>query len=125
MKNGEFQKEVTNNKEEIEEFEKINLKKKETNEVSVLLYLHEEKLLITGSTDSIIKVYDESEPDETNLLKVISGGHEDSEITALAYSPLLSLLASGSSNSLICIWDLELCKMEDVCKGHQGEITAL
>ncbi len=43
----------------------------------------------------------------------------------MTYSPLLALLASGSSNSLIAIWDLELCKLEGVCQGHNGDITAL
>ena len=82
-------------------------------------------MLITGSVDSIIKIYDENEPEESVLLKVIIGGHEDGEITAMAYSPLLALLASGSSNSIISIWDIELAKLDEVCYGHTSEITAM
>ena len=77
MKNGEFLKEVTVNKEEEDgaDFAKANFKRKDNNEISVLLYLYEEKLLVTGSTDSVIRVYDESEPEESILLKLMIGGH--------------------------------------------------
>ena len=42
-------------------------------------------ILITGSWDSTIKVYD-IKIEESSLLRVMSGGHQDSEITALAHN---------------------------------------
>jgi hypothetical protein len=40
---------------------------------------------MTGLSDSTIRIYDESNPEsnQSELLKVLSGGHRDSEITAI------------------------------------------
>lgn len=89
MKNGEFLKKVNDFKEiEDSEFSKkqSHIKKKETNEVSALIYINEEKLLIASYWDSTIRIYDESESEESVLLKVLSGAHKDSEIITLSYS---------------------------------------
>lgn len=90
-----------------------------------MIYLREERLLITASWDSTIRIYDESEPEESILLRVFSGGHLESEILSLAYSSHLSLLASGSSNGIIAVWDLETGKMETLLLGHHNDINAL
>ena len=128
MKNGEFMKKV-NLTTEIEGAEFANkhghIKKKENNEVSNLIYLREERLLISASWDSTIRIYDESEPEESVLLRVFSGGHMESEILSLAYSSHLSLLASGSANGFIAIWDLESGKMETLLLGHKSDVNAL
>ena len=53
-----------------------------------MIYLgHEIGLLITGSWDSTIKVYDcKDQNGEKKLLRIMCGGHMDSEISALVYS---------------------------------------
>lgn len=128
MKNGEFMNKV-NLTTEIEGVEFANkhahIKKKENNEVSNMIYLREERLLIMASWDSTIRIYDESEPEESVLLRVFSGGHMESEILSLAYSSHLSLLASGSSNGIIAVWDLETGKLETLLLGHKNDINAL
>jgi hypothetical protein len=43
----------------------MNVKKKELNEVSQLIYITEEKLLISAYSDSTIRIYDESEGEES------------------------------------------------------------
>lgn len=89
MKNGEFLKKVNDMKEiEDSEFSKkqSHIKKKETNEISSLIYINEEKLLIASYWDSTIRIYDEAESEESVLLKVLSGAHKDSEIISLTYS---------------------------------------
>jgi len=43
-----------------------------------------ETMLITGGYDSTIKVYDVG--DDNQILRIMTGGHLDHEITALAYS---------------------------------------
>ena len=83
-------------------------------------------LLITGSWDSTIKVYDcKDQNAETLLLRVMCGGHMDREITSLVFSEYLSLLASGSQNGIISIWDFDAGKLETALFGHEGEVTAL
>ena len=130
MKNGEFLKRVRNENEEIDMQEKFlkrqnMIKKKEINEVSNIIYLHEEKLLINASWDSTIKIYNENDEQESVLLRIMSGGHKDSDINALAYSSNLGMLASGSHNGIISIWDFEFGKLEATLLGHNGEITSL
>ena len=49
-----------------------------------MIYLENAELLITGSWDSNIKIYDCH--DEPAILQILSGGHAESEITALCYS---------------------------------------
>lgn len=46
----------------------------------------EEKLLITASHDSMIRIYDESDPEESSLIKVLCGGNYGAELTVIAYS---------------------------------------
>jgi hypothetical protein len=79
MKNGEFMKKVNNTNEmEGPEFstKSVQIKKKENNEISQMVYLREERLLITGSWDSTIRIYDEGEPEESVLLRIFTGGHQ-------------------------------------------------
>jgi hypothetical protein len=65
------------------------MKKKELNEVTQLIYITEEKLLISAYSDSTIRIYDESEGEESTLIKVFCGGHNDLEIYAVEYCPNL------------------------------------
>lgn len=41
------------------------------------MYSHEEKLLIAAYQDSTIRIYDESDAEESVLIKVLSGGHKE------------------------------------------------
>lgn len=78
MKSGEFLKKVNmHNEIEKSEFANklANIKKRDTVDISGIVFLHEEKLLISTSLDSTIRIYDETDPEESILLKVICGGH--------------------------------------------------
>ncbi len=126
------QEEAQKNKETHQKTESSNAngkgekgKRRENVEISHLIYSNEEKLLISSSWDSTIKIYDETDPQESQLLRIMSGGHLDSDIAALDYSSHLSLIASGSGNSIISVWDFDSGRLESTCVGHNGEITAL
>lgn len=69
-------------------------------------------------------VYDEKDPENSQLLRKISGGHVE-EITILAFSFHLSLVSTGCINGEIAVYDFEMSKCESMLKGHQGDITAL
>lgn len=60
------------------------------------MYNHEEKLLIAAYQDSTIRIYDESDAEESVILKVLSGAHRDSEITSIAYSSKISTKNNNS-----------------------------
>lgn len=128
MKTGEFLKKVTkvNEIEESEFANKLaNIKKRDNLDISAIIFLHEEKLLVSASQDSTIRIYDETDPEESVLLKVFCGGHQNSEILSMAYSIHFTMLATGSANGLISLWDFETSKLCGVLSGVQGEVLAL
>jgi len=125
MKNGEPIHKVNEPHEELELDKTKTIKKRENNEISQLIYVPDEKLLISSSWDSTIRIYDESEPDESMLLRIMSGAHKDSDIIVMDYSAHLNLLASGSANGMISIFDFESGKLESICLGHTADITCL
>ena len=43
-------------------------------------------MLISSCWDSTIRIYDESESEESQLVRVIFGGHNDVEIINIAFS---------------------------------------
>ena len=69
-------------------------------------------------------VYDEKDPEQSQLLRKISGGHTE-EITIMAFSFHLSLVATGCVNGEIAIYDFEMSKCEGLLITHQGDITAI
>ncbi len=83
-----------------------------------MIYYGKEKLLVTGSFDSLIKVYNDQE--ELSITRILTGGkfytegHLDSQITCLDLSQMSWLLASGSENGMVTIWDFQNAKVNSV-----------
>ena len=79
---------------------------------------NENLILLSTSYDSLINVYDESNPEDTEQLRSIKGGHtirgKCLEINCLDFSKQLNLFATGSSESLVVVWNFELSKIEDI-----------
>mmetsp|Transcript_41306 Transcript_41306/g.36654 ORF Transcript_41306/g.36654 Transcript_41306/m.36654 type:complete len:270 (-) Transcript_41306:1051-1860(-) len=125
MKDGGVIHKVNEPGEEQDLDRRKTVKKKENNETSELIYLKDEKLLITANWDSTIRIYDEGEPEESMLLRIMSGAHKDSDIITMDYSANLNLLATGSANGMIAIWDFESGKLESICLSHNADITHL
>ena len=79
---------------------------------------NENLILLSTSYDSLINVYDESNPEETEKLRSIKGGHtlkgKSLEINCLDFSEQLYLFATGSTDSLVVVWNFELSKIEDI-----------
>jgi len=69
-------------------------------------------------------VYDESDPEQSKMLRRVSGGHTE-EITIIAYDHHLSAVATGCINGEITIYDFEMSKIEGILMGHTGDITAI
>jgi WD40 repeat protein len=96
-----------------------------SSEISSLYFCVEDKILIAGSWDSTIRVYDQTSQEESPLMRVMLGGHQGSDITKITYSSTFSLIAAGSSNGLVSIWDFEMGKLEAACPGHTTEMLAI
>ena len=58
-------------------------------------------------------VWDESNGDESKMVRRVSGGHKD-DITLLAFDSHLSLVATGCINGEITLYDFELSKIEGI-----------
>jgi WD40 repeat protein len=76
-------------------------------------------MLLTTALDSIINIYDESDPEETDKKRVLRGGHKIegkvNQILCMSFSKHLNLFATGSTDGLITVWDYELSKIDDIC----------
>jgi WD40 repeat protein len=88
------------------------------------LIWEKEMIMMICSNEREYMVYDESDRDESALLRKVSGAHTE-EITIMSYSYHLSLVATGCINGEIAIYDFEMSKIEGLLIGHTGDITAL
>ena len=123
--NGVFIKTIDEEEENTTEHRKRAYEANYTKEITSLIYVNEDHLLITASFNSIINVYDENNPEVAIKLRSIKGGHGYSEIRCLEYSAHLALMASGDLNGVIDIWDFETSRLEGLCLFHTREILAL
>ena len=94
-------------------------KNNHSSDVSSLFYEPNYKLLISASHDSSINIYNEKNPEESELLRTIKNGHKISgvanQIFSFDFSRNLNLFATGSTNGLVTIWEYELSKIDDIC----------
>ena len=119
--NGSLVKTV--NEKEIEKDGISNFIYSHSKEITSLYFFHDktkenkELLLISTSYDSLINIYKETNSEETEILKIIRGGHtyqgKKSEINCMDFSVTECLFATGSSNGLIVLWDFEMSKIND------------
>lgn len=131
--NGALMKSINNDIREnmlaSDEEKEIEEPKKKTSdwnsEISAFYFCDQDKLLVAASWDSSIMIYDMKDIEEVNLLRVMKGGHQGSDITCITYSPYLSFIASGSSNGIVSIWDFEIGKLEGSVFGHKREISSI
>ena len=95
-----------------------------TKEITSLFYYNDKSeenshnLLLSTSYDSLINVYNEENPEETEKLRTIRGGHtlrgKVLEINCMDFSILLNLFATGGGDGLVVCWDFEMSKIDDI-----------
>ena len=86
-------------------------------------------ILISTGDDSLINMYNENDPEETEKLRTIRGGHtienKVNEINCLDFSMQLNLFATGSTDGLVVIWDFEMSKIDDICYLPNGKLEKI
>jgi len=128
VSNGVFIKNVNHDDDnELRLKRNLWIKQDKAKEISQLEFVNFDDLLmlLTTSWDSKLRVYDEEDPDETQMLRKSKGGHFNDDISALAFDAHLSLVATGSRSGVVCVWDFETNKLEGVCLGHKRAVAAL
>lgn len=86
--------------------------KKLSHEITRVIYLDNEKLIVTVGCDSIVRVYDSMDGEDAHLLREFEGGHFGSEITTACYSTETLSLVTGALNGTLCHWNFENSKLE-------------
>lgn len=99
-KNEELKGEQKSNKFRPAIFDSVS--KKVSNEVTRVLYLDNEKLVITVGCDSVVRVYNSMDGEDAHLLREFEGGHFGSEITTASYSSETLSLVTGALNGTLC-----------------------
>ena len=97
-------------------------------EVCGLKWVPEDNILISCSTDKILKVHADL-PVQSNELTT---GYEmktvkemklcGSSTACMAFSRELSLIATGTSDGAVTVWDFQSAGFEGFCRGHEGDI---
>jgi WD40 repeat protein len=90
-----------------------------SSDIASIYYEPNNLLLLTTAHDSLINIYSEKNPEESEKLRTIKGGHKIdnriNQIFCLDFSQNLNLFATGSTDGLITVWDYELSKIDDIC----------
>ncbi|XP_068616809.1 WD repeat, SAM and U-box domain-containing protein 1 [Brachionichthys hirsutus] len=74
-------------------------------------YSSDGQLLVSGSVDKTVAVYD-----AMNAVLLYKLNHHERYVTACAFSPTSPLIATGSMDKTVNIW-----RLEDGCSGHGGK----
>ena len=92
--------------------------------VDMHLIWEDDLIMMVCANSREYMVFDESDTEESKMIRKISGGHKD-EITIMAFDFHLSLLATGCINGEVTVFDFEMSKIEGLLLGHTGDITAM
>jgi len=90
------------------------------NQVNSICYSHNSKLLVSGSHDQTVHVWDTQECTPVHVLY----GHSDN-VTSVDFSSDNNFIASGSQDQTVRIWDANKGNCFKVLKGHSKAVNSV
>lgn len=103
----------------------IQLRSGHTKPVTCMLWLNLDQVLITGSLDTTIKIFDLVQPDtDPQRLRHTLRGHARG-VTALEYNPPRAVLLSAGFDHFIKMWDAGAGTCVHTMDGHDHSIVAM
>ena len=97
---------------------------KKSYEITKIIFCEEQRLVITVSCDSVIRLY-EITNEKNNALREIVGGHGETEITAAAYCPQTLTIYTGATNGTVAVWALDYSRLGCLLKESNAEISCI
>ena len=98
---------------------------KKSYEVSQVIFVEDQNIIITASCDSVIRVYEAKENDQASLLRELRGGHREADISVAEYCRETLTLYSGAVNGTIACWNFESSRLAAVLADDENDITSM
>lgn len=98
---------------------------KKSKEIVQIIYVEEQRILISATCDATIRVYETKPSSEVELLREIKGGHYNADLTCAEYSKETLTLYTGGSDGTIACWSFESSKLVAYFKDESNDITML
>lgn len=98
---------------------------KKSYEVSHVIFVEDQNIIIAASCDSVIRVYEAKENDQATLLRELRGGHREADISVAEYCRETLTLYSGGVNGTIACWNFESSRLAAVFMDDENDITSM
>jgi hypothetical protein len=85
--------------------------------ISDLSYSSDGRVIVTGSSDGTIKLWDADKTKELSVIAAI-----DSSISSVAYHPVRRVVAAGSHDKIVRIWDARTNRIINTITDHKEAI---
>ena len=94
-------------------------------EVSQVIFVEDQNMLITASCDSVVRVYEAKPNEDPKLLRELRGGHREADITHAEYCRECLSLFTGAVNGTAAVWNFETSRLAGVLHDEETDLTAM
>lgn len=125
VKSGEMLSSLFTSNDALKSQQSTKQQQKKSREIVQIIYVEDQRILISATCDATIRVYEVKPTTEVELLREIRGGHNNADLTCLEYSQETLTLYTGGSDGTIACWNFESSKLVAYFKDDANDITML